>query len=277
MKVVSTFCLEGVVSKVAVLLLVCCISQVCVGLNYQWSIWVRDVEISQTQDGKSVLLYAKGWTSTYPAGAYWTELSIQGDSIVLNMYFFEPSDSTSLGFWEHTENVGRLGAGNYNLTVNAYDGFASSPVLKDSFQTTFLYPFPPEYQVWAASKGLESGVNDMEDDDPDGDRMNNLIEYALGANPLIDDTESHMPTCLEEEDEGTNYLCYIFRRRVNREFHGLDYTVVTGDNLVAGSFSEEAEEVGVGTIDGDFESVTNRIPLGVAPKRFMRLRVTKSQ
>lgn len=43
---------------------------------------------------------------------------------------------------------------------------------------------PPGYTSWALSKGLTIGVNDGESADPDQDGLVNLLEYALGGDPL---------------------------------------------------------------------------------------------
>jgi autotransporter-associated beta strand protein len=41
------------------------------------------------------------------------------------------------------------------------------------------------YDSWAVDQGLTAGVNDGKTQDPDGDGVTNLMEYALGGNPLL--------------------------------------------------------------------------------------------
>lgn len=43
---------------------------------------------------------------------------------------------------------------------------------------------PDQFTAWASASGLDSG-NRSATDNPDGDQLNNLLEYASGMDPLL--------------------------------------------------------------------------------------------
>ncbi len=71
-----------------------------------------------------------------------------------------------------------VGAGSYDLTLNASDTAVSVTVVNSSTATP--------YDNWAASKGLDGtpGKEKGLTDDPDGDGHNNLAEFAFNGDPL---------------------------------------------------------------------------------------------
>ena len=82
-----------------------------------------------------------------------------------------------------------------------------------------------------------------------------------------------MPQSSVSADGGTNWMYYIYNRRLNAAARGLTYDVVAGTDLVFGNITNATEEVGSSAIDADFESVTNRISTAVESKQFMKLNV----
>ena len=140
------------------------------------------------------------------------------------------------------------------------------------FNTNITITTP--YEDWIADQGLTSGVNAAYGDDPDGDDMDNLLEYALGANALSDDAAGFLPGYEVLADGSTNYLNYVYRRRIDYADRGLTYEVGAGGNLVFEPLTNATEFVDSGVIDSEFESVTNRIPMGVEDQQFMQLKVT---
>lgn len=105
--------------------------------------------------------------------------------------------------------------------------------------------------------------------DPDKDGVNNLVEYAMGMEPLVSDA-SRLPTGANN----AGYLTLIYQRSKQ----ATDVTVIpeaSADPALGWSSS------GVTTI-GDVDAGNNRIvtardavPVTSAPARFMRLRVTQ--
>ena len=103
-------------------------------------------------------------------------------------------------------------------------------------------------------------------DDPDGDGLPNLLEFALGLNPVVGDPDG-LPVAAKVGDELT--LTYV-RARAS----GLGYEVQTTTDLAAPA-SWTATGVDQGTPAGDGVT-TARVTLGTSP-RFLRLQVTLTE
>ena len=71
-------------------------------------------------------------------------------------------------------------------------------------------PGQSAFGLWAASQGLLPGNNSW-DDDPDGDRISNLIEFGTNSNPL-----SHLPHHCDRPRRGSDTL--RSRRRSSRSW-----------------------------------------------------------
>lgn len=63
-------------------------------------------------------------------------------------------------------------------------------------------------QAWADGLAL-SGVNRLSTGDPDGDMINNLVEFGLGGNSTNGADVGHLPTIGTVADNGTNWFEYI--------------------------------------------------------------------
>ena len=69
-------------------------------------------------------------------------------------------------------------AGTYKVVATNPVGSATSDV------ATITIGSASPYVTWASSQGLSTGVNDGATQDPDNDGVANLVEFALGGNPL---------------------------------------------------------------------------------------------
>jgi len=133
------------------------------------------------------------------------------------------------------------------------------------------------YADWVAEDtGLTEGVNDARTDDPDLDGMDNLLEYVLGGDPLVDDAASILPT----SDFAVDTVEYVYRRRVDAALRGLDYGLLVNINDLqlgnAWTNYGHAFETDAGSIDFEFESVTNVLPITGIDKGFLNLEVMEN-
>ncbi len=129
------------------------------------------------------------------------------------------------------------------------------------------------YLAWAYEQGITNN-NYAFSADPDGDSMNNLMEYALGGDPLLDDAADVLPKYGVNPDGNDQYFDYIYRRRIDYAARGLTYTVGSTWSLEFEQLTNATVEVGSGIIDAEFEEVTNRISMDVETKQFMQLQIS---
>ena len=136
--------------------------------------------------------------------------------------------------------------------------------------------FEKTYEQWAETHGL-TGTDALRTTDVEPDGMDNLLEYALGGNPKVDDADAVLPSSSIVEDSGTNWLEYIYSRRLDASARELDYAITLNTNdLVLGAWINIGTDAETGTaaIDADFESVTNRFSTG-EDKKFTNLEITE--
>ncbi|RLA42762.1 MAG: hypothetical protein DRQ97_13585, partial [Gammaproteobacteria bacterium] len=131
----------------------------------------------------------------------------------------------------------------------------------------------PEYEGWAVDEGLAAGMNDARADDPDLDGMNNLVEYALGGNPLVDDAAVYAPVFNISGD----WVTYVYNRRHDYAIRGLTYGLKVSVDL-SGTWTDSgtAYETASVAIDSEFDSVTNKIDITGIPQGFLQLEITEN-
>lgn len=160
----------------------------------------------------------------------------------------------------------------YNRALSDAERLADETELLDKY---FNVIAPGNYyDGWIASYGL-SGVDALMDEDPDGDLMLNLGEYAFGGDPTnSNDIGYVLPFDEMVVDGGSNWLQYVYARQIDSVAHGLVYLPETATDLVLADWTTNsgAVTIGTGILDDDFLLVTSRVST-VEDAKFMRVRV----
>jgi hypothetical protein len=128
----------------------------------------------------------------------------------------------------------------------------------------------PGFAQWAADNSL-TGDDALTSADPDEDGMDNLLEYALGGNPQVNDAAALQPALMAMSDGGTNWFYYIQSRRTDDE--ALSYTVTLDDDLVAAPAGVTNAPIGQSAEVDGFTTFTNRTDLD--KHEFFMLKVQK--
>ena len=162
-------------------------------------------------------------------------------------------------FADNTAAAGTL----YYYRVSAYSsGGDSSPAAASATTLTALQSWRQLSFGTAENSGTASNTYDF-----DRDGLLNLVEYALGSNPLIPEPAASPVGSLETHD-GEQYQTLSVTRTAIQP--GVTYQVQVGGDLAAWS-----ENVTVLVNTPTLLKVRDNVPVSGAPRRFIRLRVTE--
>ncbi|QJE97925.1 LamG-like jellyroll fold domain-containing protein [Luteolibacter luteus] len=139
----------------------------------------------------------------------------------------------------------------------------------------------PGYAAWASGITFPSGKNGPEDD-ADGDRLSNLVEWLFGSDPL-DAGSAPLPAAVRYQAaalglaDGKTYLG--FSSRVRRDRPGttlIPEAAATLDDLGSTTAAANVSQAGPPVDDGAFEIFTwyYKVPIEDVNAGFIRLRVT---
>lgn len=126
-----------------------------------------------------------------------------------------------------------------------------------------------DFAGWIATQDVPADQRGTEDD-PDGDGVSNLLEYALGGDPAVASRDIVPVTGVEAAGED-QYLSIAYSKRDTAE--GIDYVVEVSGDLVTW---ESGESVTTVVSDGvESAIVRDNTPMTDASRRFIRLRVVE--
>ena len=125
--------------------------------------------------------------------------------------------------------------------------------------------------VWEIDNFGAIGVDPS--DDPDADGRDNLTEFLYGGDPNVADTGHATTYGAFDPGTGTNVFAYVYPRRKNPYIRGDSYSFETTDDLIYGSWTNDGSVVisGVGSIDAEFDAVTNQVPMDTDEKFIKRI------
>lgn len=199
------------------------------------------------------------------AGTYFsTQLGASGGTAPYSWSLLSGSLPPGLGLQPGGLLAGRPEAAGTNFFTLRLADAASGGVTNN--YTFLVLPAADPWTQWTS--GFAWGSRDPSPAaDPDGDRLANLLEYALGLHPL---EPSAGPSCAIRRADGADRLTLTFRRTADPD---LRYEVfATGD--LADWGQPFWTSTGVGNVAGEV-MVSDPEPSGGRPARFMKLKVSR--
>jgi M6 family metalloprotease-like protein len=130
------------------------------------------------------------------------------------------------------------------------------------------------YELWKTDVfGGDAGNEAISGDeaDPDGDGIANALEYAMGLDPMVFDTEG-----LPFGGVTAGYLTLSFRMDKDAYDAGVVYEVEASTNLVEGFWTTvDVSEQSLADSNTWWQAIYQHdVPVTLAPRRFLRLKVT---
>ncbi|WP_168442195.1 sulfatase-like hydrolase/transferase [Pontiella desulfatans] len=241
------------------------------GTGYDVRMVVRD-GASQYYVSETVAPDGTTITVTNPDSLQWATYDLVDGS---GSFAFADGGIGSYGAHSFTD-VQRVGfAFNHSYGTAKAADFSITKFVVKRVDTTVTEDTPAtRYADWlSAYPGVGSELELT--DNPDGDALDNLAEYALNGNP---DDESDIGIAPVASTEA-GWFYYVHAQRDAAAERGLIYRVLNDTDLVLGVFTNtDAEVVGTNTGYGisGFETVTNRVPTDVLGEQFLKLEVESS-
>jgi len=181
------------------------------------------------------------------------------------------------GIFQWTPGSNQLGS--YAVQFRASDGLLTD---SKSAQVQILESVPSTFKDWQQHYWPETtdpaiiGLTA----DPDGDGINNLLEYALDADPTVAD-DSVLPEIGVETVDGRRYITLTYRRRTDDS--ALNYEVLGSEDLATplSNWAVQSQTMTVNQdgLSPDMERVKVRDSVAIEGgplHRYLRLRVTQS-
>lgn len=130
------------------------------------------------------------------------------------------------------------------------------------------------FQDWKSSRFTAEEIADAAVSgptaDPDGDGVNNFLEYAFGLDPMTPARDG-LPVLNTVRVDGADYLSLSFNRL--KTSGDLTYVVESSSDLSTWSPLDAAAQTVVDHGDTETVTVRDHVPVGSVAKRFLRVRV----
>ena len=171
-------------------------------------------------------------------------------------------------------------AGTYTLRLTADDGVAS---VSDDVVIT-VSAIPAEYAAWSSGGGFAHAFTDTDtapNANPDGDGSSNLMEFAFGTDPTLNDANvvtsdgsTHGKPMMKEGTTAGSYEFFFVRRKDHGTTGSVSYTPQFSTDL--GTFTDNNDVtnppiwVADSTTDANYEVVKVPYPTGT---KFGRIKI----
>jgi hypothetical protein len=214
-----------------------------------------------------------GMTAVDPDGT-WPTLS--SSVLPFGATFVAEPDGRALFTWMPGQNQ----LGNFTLQFKASDGVATTTV------NVFIHvvvPTLPTFKSWRQTHWpLTDDILVVgQTANPDGDQMNNLLEYALDSDPT-QPNDSALPEVGILTSGGLRYMTLTYRRRTSDPT--LHYEVIASDDLLAPAVEwivqTQTEPASQTDLPPGMERITVRdsTPVESGPTgRYFKLRITQAE
>ena len=220
-----------------------------------------------------------GVSTKNPKLTFWHAMLLyNSDQDQLRVYYKTSSSGTWIPLAEYTNDVSAWTQRTLSLpnpsrtTYIAFEGYAKYGHGVCVDDVTVSGETSP-YAIWQTNRfteaELSAGLICRSSDDPDGDGIANLLEYAMGLNPRLYDTAGVPAGGVWNQFLALNY-------RQNKQATDLVYAVESCTNLISGGWTNN-NLTEISRADSNLWWLVNtrhNVPVTNAPSRFMRLKVT---
>ncbi len=176
-----------------------------------------------------------------------------------------------------TEVVGSLVFGTVPQPAGTYGSSTSPATYKDDTRfagSGVIHVIPPDFDSWIAGYNLAANARGSLDD-PDYDGFENILEYALGGHPGINDAAAIAPVATRS---GTDYV-FTYQRSAHakaRTVQTVEYSsdlAIWGSHLMGQAPGSPPVAIQENVPAPGMDSVTVTLPTGGEPSFFVRLKV----
>ncbi len=202
---------------------------------------------------RNLQMMDRGFTSS------WSKISGPGTVLFAN----ENSLETTATFSQ---------SGSYELQLTLDDGTVQETATLMVHNGTAA-SFYNDWMNLYPTLGVHTNLLDDAENDGVGDGVLNLLEYALGGNPVSNDASAILPVSSLATDNGTNWMDYVYTRHMDAAERGLTYTVLSGTNLVNNVMTNKVPTTSISPTTNGYGTATHRISTDTEAQQFMRLEI----
>lgn len=238
-----------------------------------------------------------GWQDVFPAGTFTPSTVTDGEFLDPTVYYIQFDGDYSTSSPTYTVSARRAGEAEFfavsepmsafqyqvpppgsGIVTVRFNGAVQAPYVVDDIHMITVGGEPSAgYTAWAAQHFSAAELADEsvsgQGADPDGDGIENLIEYALGGDPKAAD-RSILPETTVVNDNGQDYLQIVFGR--NPDATDVNITVLGSSDLVEWSATPtlQSSEPSGGLV---WETWRDSQPISQNGRRFLNVAISVNE